>query len=73
MAVIPGRAPQSDPEDIAGRVNDLCELSGEDSKLSDWEIEFIDSVAKQLEHRGALTALQGNKVLDLHRKHCGGG
>lgn len=73
MAVIPGRAPQHDPEDIIGRMNDLCELSGEDSKLSDWEIDFVDSVAKQIEQGRTLSAAQQNKVLDLHRKHCGGG
>jgi hypothetical protein len=54
-------------------MNDLCELSGEDSKLSDWEIDFVDSVAKQIEQGRTLSAAQQNKVLDLHRKHCGGG
>lgn len=73
MAVIPGRAPQPDPEDIAGRVKDLCELSGEDSKLSDWEVEYVDSVALQIEQGRFLSVPQQNKVLELHRKHCGGG
>jgi hypothetical protein len=73
VAVIQGRAPQPDPEDIAGRVNDLCELSGEDSKLSDWEIDFVDSVAKQIDLCRIVSAAQKSKVLELHRKHCGGG
>jgi hypothetical protein len=49
-------------------VDDLCALESHDFRLSDWEVEFVDSVARQLTRGATLSEKQVSKVTSIWRK-----
>ena len=52
----------------ASEVGDLLEL---ESGLSDWEVEFVDSVNQQIDAGRLLTSRQEAKIHQIWDKHCG--
>lgn len=54
--------PGEEDEDL---VAELCEI---ESGLSDWEVEFVDSIARHLENFGTLTTRQRTKAEQIARK-----
>lgn len=49
-------------------VDALCEI---DHGLTEWEVEFVEGVARQVhDEKRALTLAQTRIALKLHDKHC---
>lgn len=49
-------------------VDALCEI---DHGLTDWEVEFVEDMAKQVhDQKVALSPGQMIKCLEIHDKHC---
>jgi len=53
---------------LPGEIDDLLKL---ENGLSEWEVNFIDSIAKQLRVHGGTTDKQAVKVHEVWDRHCG--
>jgi hypothetical protein len=49
-------------------VIDLCDLPSHEFRLSDWEVEFVDSVSRQLDRGSSLSEKQTAKITSIWRK-----
>lgn len=58
---------------VKDQIDELCELSSDESQMTDWEVEFVDSVDKQFRQRGFLSPKQLATLRQIHDKHCRGG
>lgn len=54
-------------KDLAGW-KDLCRLDEDGDGLSDWEINFVESLMKQLKSGLFLTEKQSEKLFDIMEK-----
>lgn len=52
----------------AEMVEALCEL---DSGLTSWELEFLESVAEQVENGHSLSERQREKLVEIHERLLG--
>lgn len=46
------------------------ELCAVEEGLTEWEVKFVDDVAKAREQYGYLTPAQRNKALEIYDEHC---
>lgn len=51
---------------ITEQLEALCDLDGSEYRLSDWEVEFIDRMAKQVSRPAPLSPMQERKISEIY-------